>query len=113
MLEKREELKTKDTAIVRIEQIAPFPYQEVEKQFNLYPNAEICWAQEEHRNQGAWSYVRERLEFLLERTKRRQHEITYIGRRISGSTAVGSLNTHKIQLQEFLEDAFNTGAPLN
>lgn len=90
---------------MRIEQIAPLPYEAVRKQLDLYPNAEICWAQEEHRNQGAWGYVKERLELLMESHKR-QGGIRYIGRKISGSTAVGSLNTHKIQLNELLEDAF-------
>ena len=92
-------------AIVRIEQIAPFPYQRVKDELAKYPNAEVCWAQEEHRNQGAWTYVKERLEVLAEQTKR-NGGVRYIGRKISGSTAVGSLNTHKLQHAELLEDAF-------
>ena len=77
----------------------------VQDQFNLYPNARVCWAQEEHRNQGAWSYFKERTELILERLGRKT-DVRYIGRRVSGSTAVGSLNTHKLQLEELLEDAF-------
>ena len=90
---------------MRIEQIAPLPYTQVLEQLKKYPAAEVCWAQEEHRNQGAWSYVKERLELLMENAKR-QGDIRYIGRKISGSTAVGSLNTHKQQLVELLDDCF-------
>lgn len=92
---------------MRIEQIAPLPYAQVLEQLKKYSNAQICWAQEEHRNQGAFSYVKERIELLLEKEGREDEKIRYIGRKTSGSTAVGSLNTHTLQLQEFLEDAFN------
>lgn len=91
---------------MRIEQIAPLPYIRVQDQLKLYPNAKVCWAQEEHRNQGAWGYVKDKMELILERTGR-STDIRYIGRRVSGSTAVGSLNTHKQQLEELLTDAFN------
>ena len=92
---------------MRIEQIAPLPYKQVEDQIRKYPNAQVCWAQEEHRNQGAFTYVLERLEVILKRINR-STKVRYIGRKISGSTAVGSLNTHKIQLAELLDDAFST-----
>lgn len=92
---------------MRIEQISPFPYSDVTKQLELYPNAAICWAQEEHRNQGAYSFVKERLDLLMERSKSHSGKyVRYIGRIISGSTAVGSNNTHKIQLEHLLKDAF-------
>ena len=90
---------------MRIEQIAPFPYQFVEHELLRYPNAQVCWAQEEHRNQGAHLFVRERIEVLLKKAGSAR-KIRYIGRKISGSTAVGSLNTHKLQQAELLEDAF-------
>ena len=90
---------------MRLEQIAPFPYPRVKDELARYPNAEVCWTQEEHRNQGAWSYVKERLDVLFENTKRAGHT-RYIGRKVSGSTAVGSLNTHKQQHAELLDEAF-------
>jgi 2-oxoglutarate dehydrogenase E1 component len=92
---------------VRIEQVAPFPYREVSKQLDLYPNAEICWAQEEHRNQGAYLYAKERIDLLMESSSHSGKPVRYIGRKISGSTAVGSNNTHKQQLEELLQDAFS------
>ncbi|ETO22037.1 hypothetical protein RFI_15167, partial [Reticulomyxa filosa] len=47
----------KNIALVRLEQIAPFPYDLVQEQLKKYPNAELVWAQEEPKNMGAWHYV--------------------------------------------------------
>ena len=44
----------------RVEQIAPFPYTNMKKMLAQFPNAEMIWAQEEHRNQGAWNYMKSR-----------------------------------------------------
>ena len=49
-------------------QISPFPYDLVKQEIERYPNARIAWAQEEHKNMGAWSYVFPRLKTLM-RTK--------------------------------------------
>ena len=52
LIQRREELKAKDIAIVRVEQLAPFPFDHVATQANLYPNAEVVWCQEEPMNMG-------------------------------------------------------------
>jgi len=44
-------------SIITLEQISPFPYNEVLENIKFYPNAEIFWVQEEHLNQGCWAYV--------------------------------------------------------
>jgi len=44
--------------LVRLEQIAPFPHDRVLRVLGQYPNAEVCWVQDEPKNQGAWNYVR-------------------------------------------------------
>lgn len=41
-------------------QISPFPYDLVKEECEKYPNAEIIWAQEEHKNQGCWTYIQPR-----------------------------------------------------
>lgn len=51
------ERKVTDVALVRLEQIAPFPFDKVIEQVQLYPNAELAWGQEEHMNMGGWSFV--------------------------------------------------------
>lgn len=80
----------------------------MEEQLKLYPNAEVTWAQEEHRNQGAWSYIKERLELLREKLGKEDPLVRYVGRKIAASTAVGSAKTHRQQLEELLADAFST-----
>ncbi|XP_017765396.1 PREDICTED: 2-oxoglutarate dehydrogenase, mitochondrial isoform X1 [Eufriesea mexicana] len=56
-------------AIARVEQISPFPYDLVKKESAKYPNAEIVWAQEEHKNQGAWTYIQPRFHTALNGTR--------------------------------------------
>ncbi|EDX10802.1 2-oxoglutarate dehydrogenase-like, mitochondrial isoform X2 [Drosophila simulans] len=57
---RREKQLEGEIAIVRVEQISPFPFDLVKEQANLYKNAELVWAQEEHKNQGSWTYVQPR-----------------------------------------------------
>lgn len=52
-------------ALVRIEGIAPFPFFKVKEEFLRYKNAKVIWAQEEHRNMGAWKYVQERFNIVI------------------------------------------------
>ncbi|XP_070163960.1 2-oxoglutarate dehydrogenase complex component E1 isoform X1 [Polyergus mexicanus] len=56
-------------AIARMEQISPFPYDLVKKEAAKYPNAELLWSQEEHKNQGAWTYVQPRFHTALNGTR--------------------------------------------
>ncbi len=57
----REETKAHDVAIVRVEQVAPFPFDLVAAEAKKYPHAHVAWVQEEPRNMGAWSYVAPRI----------------------------------------------------
>jgi 2-oxoglutarate dehydrogenase E1 component len=70
VIKRREELKRDDVAIITVEQIGPFPYVEFLDAINFFPNAKIKWVQEEHVNQGAWEYVRPRINNLLKITNR-------------------------------------------
>lgn len=63
----------RDTAFVRLEQIAPFPYDMIGKAIREFPNAELVWVQEEPRNMGAWSYVKPRFDSTL-MTQRFPHQ---------------------------------------
>ena len=56
----RSDIKKNDIAIIRLEQIAPFPAKGVLKEFNKYKNARVVWCQEEHFNMGAWNFVEAR-----------------------------------------------------
>lgn len=54
-------------AICRVEQISPFPYDLIETECLKYGKAELIWAQEEHKNMGAWGFVQPRLGALIEK----------------------------------------------
>lgn len=71
--EKRTELKRNDVAIIRLESLCPFPVQELQQILNNYTNAtEVIWSQEEHRNNGAWSFIKPRFENFLGRQVRNE-----------------------------------------
>ncbi|XP_063701924.1 2-oxoglutarate dehydrogenase complex component E1 isoform X3 [Culicoides brevitarsis] len=90
-----------DIAIARVEQISPFPYDLVKNECNKYPNAELCWAQEEHKNQGAWNYVLPRFDTCLNSSR----DFSYAGRPCAPSTATGSKAQHIKELNNLLNDA--------
>jgi 2-oxoglutarate dehydrogenase complex dehydrogenase (E1) component-like enzyme len=100
----RDERKLTDTAIVRIEQLYPFPEAEFAEMLAGYPAAgEVVWVQEEPRNMGAWAFVRGWIQPTLEAQHR---QIGYAGRPESASTAPGSLKRHVQEQAELIEQAF-------
>ncbi|XP_077264055.1 oxoglutarate dehydrogenase Nc73EF isoform X5 [Temnothorax americanus] len=90
-------------AIARVEQISPFPYDLVKKEAAKYPNAELIWSQEEHKNQGAWTYVQPRFHTALNGTR----NVVYAGRPTASSPATGSKMQHLKELKQLLDDSLN------
>jgi 2-oxoglutarate dehydrogenase E1 component len=87
--------RQQDTALVRLEQLCPFPYAAVEDTLRKYGQAkQIIWAQEEHQNQGAFVYCKARLDWLIKKNSR-AGPCQYLGRNPSSSSAGGSLKLHK------------------
>ena len=89
-------------ALVRIEQLYPFPedsLMELAKKY--YRTTEILWLQEEPQNMGGWSHVRTYLEELFDSIK-----ISYVGRKASGSTAEGSKKAHLAEQDRIIKQAF-------
>lgn len=100
MLEARREAKNKKVALVRIEQLFPFPEDQVKKVMGKYKKAErYVWAQEEPENMGAWSYMLRTFKLA---------ELELISRRASGAPATGSHKMHDFQLKELMEKALST-----
>ncbi len=100
LLEQRREAKLADVAIARVEQLYPFPEREIRALLERYAGAtEICWAQEEPRNQGSWFFMlsRRHLAGCIAEGRR----LIYAGRDYSASPAVGYLGVH-IQQQRAL-----------
>jgi len=103
----RKELGLQDKiALVRIEQISPFPFDIVKSELEKYKNARVCYAQEEHKNAGAYEYVRARLQtILLSLNDERVNQLSYAGRPTAAATATGSKLMHYKELKQLLADA--------
>lgn len=104
----RADHKLDNVAVTRIEQLNPFPWQQLKDNLDSYPNAKtIVWAQEEPLNAGAWSFTQPRIETLLNNTEHhgRKH-VMYAGRNPSASVATGMKGVHTKEEADFLEDAF-------
>ena len=103
-IKKQQNLSEKDDiAIIRIEQLYPFPYDDLEAILNTYPNVvEIVWCQEEPANQGAWFSHRHRIQRVLDRLKNNL-EITLVSRPAAAAPAVGMMKLHLKQQEELIE----------
>ncbi len=102
LLEARRAGKIDDIAVVRIEQLYPFPHDEYAEIINFYANArDIVWCQEEPQNQGAWYEIRHRLQDPL----KARHTLRYAGRAASASPAVGYAQLHQQQQHALVQDA--------
>jgi 2-oxoglutarate dehydrogenase E1 component len=97
ILEEKEKMNKADTAIIRLEQLYPFPYQQLNKIITKYSATELWeWVQEEPANMGA-------LKFIVNTF--RDVTLIFTSRPISGSPATGSAKLHKIQQQLIVEKA--------
>ncbi|VDP23223.1 unnamed protein product [Soboliphyme baturini] len=104
LVKERATLKEDDqVAIARLEQICPFPYDLVQKETAKYPNAELVWAQEEHKNMGAWLYVHPRISTLLKNDR----NVRYAGRSPSASPATGNKFQHMTEQRKLMVDALS------
>ena len=108
LVKHRAEIKDNETAITRIEQLHPFPWQQLKENVDSYPNAEtIVWCQEEPLNAGAWSFTQPRIETMLNSTEHhyRRH-VMYAGREPSASVATGLKSVHQREEKQLLNAAF-------
>jgi 2-oxoglutarate dehydrogenase E1 component len=108
LLAARDERKADHVALIRVEQIYPFAADQARDILARYPlTAEVVWAQEEPRNMGAWHFIHDKLEPLLDDTRR---ELRYVGRPESASPATGSGKRHQQEQAEIVNDALTPGA---
>jgi 2-oxoglutarate dehydrogenase E1 component len=107
LLKSRRESKVDNVAVVRLEQLYPFPSEEYEAVIRKYANArEIVWCQEEPQNQGSWYQIRHRLQLPLSA----KHELLYAGRAGAAAPATGISALHE-QQQKNLVTAALMGTP--
>ena len=98
LLEKQQADNRKDVALVRLEQVYPLPIPRIREIFEKYPeDAEYCWAQEEPRNMGAWSFI---WRVITEKP------LTCIARKPSPSPATGHYKAHNKEQEGLIEEAF-------
>ena len=103
LIKKREDKGADDVAIVRIEQLYPFPHKAFGAELKKYPNAtDLVWCQDEPQNQGAWFFIQHNLHENMSEGQR----LGYAGRAASASPAVGYSHLHQDQQKALIEAAF-------
>jgi len=100
LLEKQQADDRKDVAIIRIEQLHPFPMNQVDKALKKFKDPEIFWVQEEPSNMGYWTYML--------RTIANKAGLQLISRKSSASPATGYAKVHKAEQEALVEKAFDT-----
>lgn len=104
---KRGELENKETSLLKIEQLHPFPFAQLKEAIDSYPNLEdIVFCQEEPLNMGPWAFVEPRLKTTLAETKYAGFPFRFAGRDPSGSVAAGTKGMHNNEEQLFLKEVF-------
>ena len=102
LLEQRRKNEQQDVAIIRIEQLYPFPRKEIEKVVSRFKQVkDWVWCQEEPQNQGAWYCSQHHFWSSLPKGA----QLTYAGRKASASPAVGYISVHNQQQKELVDDA--------
>jgi multifunctional 2-oxoglutarate metabolism enzyme len=100
----REQREDRDVAVVRVEQLHPWPEEQIGDVIASYPNVEeVVWLQEEPENMGAWSFVRDRLHDLLGGDL----DLSRVSRVASGSPATGSHAMHDLEQEDLLHRALD------
>uniref|UniRef100_A0A6P4E3N7 2-oxoglutarate dehydrogenase, mitochondrial n=1 Tax=Drosophila rhopaloa TaxID=1041015 RepID=A0A6P4E3N7_DRORH len=100
-------------ALVRVEQLCPFPYDLISQQLELYPEADLLWAQEEHKNMGGWFYVQPRFDTALLKNENESRCVSYHGRPPSSSPATGNKVQHYNEYKAIIKSIFGELTPEN
>ncbi len=104
LLEQRRKNEQKDVAIIRIEQLYPYPLEDVLKTLSAYKHVkDYVWCQEEPKNQGAWYSSKHHFEESIPADA----TLKYVGREASASPAVGSASLHNQQQKQLVDEALS------
>lgn len=108
IIEEREKRGIKDVAVVRLEQLAPFPWDRVSQEAALYKNASnSIWCQEEPKNMGPWSFVQPRFATATRTMNSRELRLQYCGRRPSAAVATGlGARAHNAEQEALVKACF-------
>ncbi len=106
LLEEREKSKDLSTALVRVEQLSPFPAWKLKDIFAIYGNAKkVVWAQEEPKNMGGYQFIYFKLVELMQQLNSKM-SLTYVGRTERSSPATGSIYRHRSEQQKIVAEVF-------
>ncbi|MBL7005077.1 MAG: 2-oxoglutarate dehydrogenase E1 component [Gammaproteobacteria bacterium] len=109
LMEVRQQKYSLNTAIIRAEQLYPFPLKELKQELSEYPNVKtVVWCQDEPKNQGAWLFVHSDLYHLAQ-----GRPLIYAGREASASPAVGYMGFHNEQEHQLVTEAFESESLFN
>ncbi|MBP0491990.1 2-oxoglutarate dehydrogenase E1 component [Roseomonas indoligenes] len=109
LLQERRDKGVKDVAIIRVEQLYPFPAVTLPKILAPYKNAEVVWCQEEPENMGAWNYIDRRIEGVLKQVGGKATRPDYVGRPAAASPATGLAKVHAQQQEALVRQALGLG----
>jgi 2-oxoglutarate dehydrogenase E1 component len=95
--EYQQKKKNKDTAVIRLEQLHPFPEKQLKAVLKKYKDAKLIWAQEEPSNMGCQSYILRMMP---------KYNLEFVSRKASASPATGYSKVHKIEQEKIINSAF-------
>ena len=96
LLEEQKKRKAKDVAVVRVEQLYPWPQKQIATILKKFKNPKLVWVQEEPKNMGAWSYIATMIDLDME----------VVARKVASSPATGFSKIHKIEQADLVTKAF-------
>lgn len=105
LLQERRERGIKDVHIMRVEQLYPFPKDDLAKDLEQFTKADIIWCQEEPRNQGAWWFVNPEIEETLVEISHAASRPKYVGRNEAAAPATGLHSRHVEQQSKIIDEA--------
>ena len=97
LAEVQQKKKIKDTAVVRLEQLHPFPEKQLKAVLKKYKDAKLVWAQEEPANMGCQSYIQRMMP---------KYDLEFVSRKASASPATGYSKVHKVEQDKIITKAF-------
>jgi 2-oxoglutarate dehydrogenase E1 component len=110
LLEEREKRGATDVHILRLEQLCPFPAEQLAAELEPYSQCPLVWCQEEPRNMGAWSLVAERIAEVAERIGLAHPQPRYVGRPAAAATATGVFERHLKEQAKLVDEALRVEA---
>jgi 2-oxoglutarate dehydrogenase E1 component len=105
LLQERRDKGVKDVAIVRVEQLYPFPKRSLAEALAPYRTAEVVWCQEEPENMGAWTFIDRKVEAVMKEAGMKAARPLYVGRPEAASPATGLARIHQQQQEALVREA--------